>query len=119
MNYFPGVVGLQPTVIASRAPHLLLEQSVMTKIRRIVDAHRPSIPGVVRFGQASKPALRSHCAAARPICYTCEPLPGSSLPPGFTYRSEKGEATREARGAQQVSRELIEPRALHMRVLLV
>ena len=25
------VVGLQPTVIASRAPHLLLEQSVMTK----------------------------------------------------------------------------------------
>ena len=29
------VVGLQPTVIASRAPHLLLEQ-------RIVDVHRPS-----------------------------------------------------------------------------
>ena len=24
-----GIVGLQPTVIASRAPHLLLEQSVM------------------------------------------------------------------------------------------
>ena len=36
-------VGLQPTVIASRAPHLLLEQSVMTKIRRILDVHRPSI----------------------------------------------------------------------------
>ena len=36
-------VGLQPTVIASRAPHLLLEQSVMTlKIQRIVDVHRPS-----------------------------------------------------------------------------
>ena len=35
------VVGLQPTVIASRAPHLLLEQSVMT-IQRIVDVHRPS-----------------------------------------------------------------------------
>ena len=34
-------VGLQPTVIASRAPHLLLEQSV--KIQRIVDVHRPSI----------------------------------------------------------------------------
>ena len=34
------VVGLQPTVIASRAPHLLLEQSVM--IQRIVDVHRPS-----------------------------------------------------------------------------
>ena len=34
------LVGLQPTVIASRAPHLLLEQSVM--IRRIVDVHRPS-----------------------------------------------------------------------------
>ena len=34
------IVGLQPTVIASRAPHLLLEQSVM--IRRIVDVHRPS-----------------------------------------------------------------------------
>ena len=30
----------KPTVIASRAPHLLLEQSVM--IRRIVDVHRPS-----------------------------------------------------------------------------
>ena len=27
------LVGLQPTVIASRAPHLLLEQSVMTKNR--------------------------------------------------------------------------------------
>ena len=27
------IVGLQPTVIASRAPHLLLEQSVMTKNR--------------------------------------------------------------------------------------
>ena len=40
------VVCLQPTVIASRAPHLLLEQSVMTiqrmKIQRIVDVHRPS-----------------------------------------------------------------------------
>ena len=35
------IVGLQPTVIASRAPHLLLEQSVMT-IQRIVDVHRPS-----------------------------------------------------------------------------
>ena len=39
-------VGLQPTVIASRAPHLLLEQSVMIqakrKIQRIVDVHRPS-----------------------------------------------------------------------------
>ena len=34
------LVGLQPTVIASRAPHLLLEQSVM--IQRIVDVHRPS-----------------------------------------------------------------------------
>ena len=34
------IVGLQPTVIASRAPHLLLEQSV--KIQRIVDVHRPS-----------------------------------------------------------------------------
>ena len=35
-------VGLQPTVIASRASHLLLERSVMTtKIQRIVDAHRP------------------------------------------------------------------------------
>ena len=33
-------VGLQPTVIASRAPHLLLEQSV--KIRTIVDVRRPS-----------------------------------------------------------------------------
>ena len=33
-------VGLQPTVIASRAPHLLLEQSV--KIQRIVDVRRPS-----------------------------------------------------------------------------
>ena len=30
---------LQPTVIASRAPHLLLEQSVMT-IQRIVDVNR-------------------------------------------------------------------------------
>ena len=45
----PGFVGLQPTVIASRAPHLLLEQSVMTKIRRIVDVHRPSIRDV-HFG---------------------------------------------------------------------
>ena len=35
-------VGLQPTVIASRAPHLLPEQSVMKKIRKIVDVHRPS-----------------------------------------------------------------------------
>ena len=34
------VVGLQPTVIASRAPHLLLEQSV--KIQKIVDVRRPS-----------------------------------------------------------------------------
>ena len=35
------VVGLQPTVIASRAPHLvLLEQSVL--IQKIVDVHRPS-----------------------------------------------------------------------------
>ena len=34
------IVGLQPTVIASRAPHLLLEQSVM--IQKIVDVHRPS-----------------------------------------------------------------------------
>ena len=33
-------VGLQPTVIASRAPHLLLEQSVM--IQKIVDVRRPS-----------------------------------------------------------------------------
>ena len=37
------VVGLQPTVITSRAPHLLLEQSVMTKIQKIVDVHRPSM----------------------------------------------------------------------------
>ena len=28
------IVGLQPTVIASRAPHLLLEQSVMTSKNR-------------------------------------------------------------------------------------
>ena len=36
-------VGLQPTVIASRAPHLLLEQSVMTtKIRRIWNRGRAS-----------------------------------------------------------------------------
>ena len=34
------VVGLQPTVIASRTLHLLLEQSVM--IQRIVDVRRPS-----------------------------------------------------------------------------
>ena len=47
------LVGLQPTVIASRAPHLLLEQSVMTStstststIRRIVDVHRPSTRAV-------------------------------------------------------------------------
>ena len=32
------LVGLQPTVIASRAPHLLIEQ----RIQRIVDVHRPS-----------------------------------------------------------------------------
>ena len=28
------IVGLQPTVIASRAPHLLLEQSVMKKKKK-------------------------------------------------------------------------------------
>ena len=47
------VVGLQPTVIASRAPYLLLEQSVMT-IERIVDVRRPS-----RFKVNGSPA-RSH-----------------------------------------------------------
>ena len=36
VNFFTFIVGLQPTVIASRAPHLLLEQ-------RIVDVRRPSI----------------------------------------------------------------------------
>ena len=42
-NIIVKLVGFQPTVIASRAPHLLLEQSVMTKIQRIVDVRRPSI----------------------------------------------------------------------------
>ena len=46
------IVGLQATVIASRAPHLLLEQSVMT-IQRIVNVHRP----LMRI--ASKRAARS------------------------------------------------------------
>ena len=41
---FVCVVGLQPTVNASRAPHLLPEQSVLTvKIQRIVDVRRPSM----------------------------------------------------------------------------
>ena len=48
-------VGLQPTVIASRASPPLLEQS-SSKIRRIVDARRPSIIFL------RKTAFRSHCA---------------------------------------------------------
>ena len=46
------VVGLQPTVIASRAPHLLLEQSV--KIRRIVDVHRPSTAPEMKMERAGQ-----------------------------------------------------------------
>ena len=46
-----GFVGLQPTVIASRAPHLLLEQSV--KIQRIVDVHRPSIVDCLVFSSST------------------------------------------------------------------
>ena len=63
------LVGLQPTVIASRASPPLLEQS--SSIRRIVDARRPSIPcahGPSRAASSMLP-LGVREANERTICW--------------------------------------------------
>ena len=43
------LVGLQPTVIASRAPHLLLEQSVMTRFKESWTCVARQEPGKIEF----------------------------------------------------------------------